>query len=64
MVLGLEETNKTDEIGKWFVITNQENEQDARKFIVFKLPLYFRALDTPDLKQYTCMFFPFLNVEM
>ena len=58
-ILGLEETNRTNKIGKWFVITNQQNEQEARKFIDFELPLYFWVMDTPDIKQFTYPFFPF-----
>ncbi len=30
---GLEETNKTKELGKWLFITDAENLSDARKFI-------------------------------
>ncbi len=41
---GIEETNKTEELGIWFVITDTENEKDARNFLDNKLSSFFMQL--------------------
>ncbi len=57
-IFGLEESNKTDKLGKWFVITNKEHEQKAKDFLDFTLPTLFDALEVDDLSQYQYQHFP------
>ncbi len=43
-VFGLQETNKTEELGKWLLITNEKHEKEVRNFIDYQLPLFSTLL--------------------
>ena len=57
-IFGLEESSKTKELGKWFVITNKEFKQEAKDFLDLKLLVLFDALDVEDLAPYRHQHFP------
>ena len=59
-ILGLEETNKTEELGKWFVLTNTTHEKEAKDFLDFTLPKLFADLDVEDVLVFTYPHFPHL----